>query len=92
MAVVPAWQRQGVGGELIRSGLEACRRLGAAAVVVLGHRDYYPRFGFRPAASSGLRYTEGQLQEHFMVRELVAGALETLAGEVRYLSSFDQVR
>jgi putative acetyltransferase len=92
MAVLPAWQGQGVGGELIRSGIEACRRLGASAVVVLGHRDYYPRFGFQPAASSSLRYREGEVQEHFMVRELVAGALETLAGEVRYLSPFDQVR
>jgi putative acetyltransferase len=47
-------QRQGVGSALVRAGLERCREIGAGAVVVLGHPDYYPKFGFLPAARFGL--------------------------------------
>ena len=46
MAVRPEYQRSGVGSQLIRAGLEECRRSGYSAVVVLGHPEYYPRFGF----------------------------------------------
>jgi putative acetyltransferase len=54
MAVAPTRQRQGVGSALVRAGLERCREIGAGAVVVLGHPDYYPKFGFLPAARFGL--------------------------------------
>ena len=46
MAVLPNWQRKGVGTALINEGLRACEKAGYKAVVVLGHPDYYPRFGF----------------------------------------------
>lgn len=46
MAVAPGLQRQGLGSDLVRAGLEFCREYGAHGVVVLGHVDYYPRFGF----------------------------------------------
>ena len=55
MAVLPANQRTGIGSALVRDGLERCRLLGAGAVVVFGHADYYPRFGFAPASRFGLR-------------------------------------
>jgi len=55
MAVLPDFQRQGVGTALVREGLDACRRLGHAIVIVVGHPEYYPRFGFVPAASYGIR-------------------------------------
>ncbi|TAL38416.1 MAG: N-acetyltransferase [Phenylobacterium sp.] len=46
MAVRPGLQRAGTGSALIRAGLDAAREFGAHGVLVLGHRDYYPRFGF----------------------------------------------
>ncbi|MFK4089466.1 GNAT family N-acetyltransferase [Kribbella sp. NPDC020789] len=49
LAVLPEYQKQGVGAELIRVGLAAARAAGERLVVLLGHADYYPRFGFRPA-------------------------------------------
>ena len=49
MAVRPEFQNQGIGSELVRQGLEACRRFGCRMVVVLGHSHFYPRFGFEPA-------------------------------------------
>jgi putative acetyltransferase len=50
LAVKPEYQRQGVGGMLIRAGIERLRELGSHLVFVLGHRDYYPRHGFIPDA------------------------------------------
>src|SRR5262245_5395759 len=54
MAVLPAHQRRGIGSALVRAGLEECRRLGCDAVIVLGHAEYYPRFGFRRASEFGI--------------------------------------
>jgi len=49
VAVLPKFQKQGIGSELILQGLNECRRLGHRIVVLVGHPDYYPRFGFLPA-------------------------------------------
>src|SRR5687767_1467058 len=46
LAVVPELQKRGIGSELMRRGLDACREAGHRIVVVLGHPEYYPRFGF----------------------------------------------
>jgi len=51
MAVLPEYQRQGVGAELIRTGITKLESKGCPFVVVLGHAEYYPRFGFEPASS-----------------------------------------
>jgi putative acetyltransferase len=50
LAVTPKYQRQGVGGILIRAGIEKLRDMGSQAVFVLGHKEYYPRYGFIPHA------------------------------------------
>ena len=88
MAVLPERQRKGVGGALIRAGLAACRELGVAVVVVLGHPEYYPRFGFVPAASHGLHSEYPVPPEVFMVCELQEGALRGAGGLVRYHRAF----
>ncbi len=88
MAVLPEHQRQGIGSALVREGLEACRVSGAGAVFVLGHAEYYPRFGFELASRHGLRFGDGSLAPYFMALELVPGTLRPLAGEVRYRPEF----
>jgi putative acetyltransferase len=88
MAVRPDHQRSGIGGQLIRAGLEQCRRNGYKAVVVLGHPEYYPRFGFAPAHSFGLTCEFPSPPEAFMAIELEAGALSGMNGLVRYLPQF----
>ena len=50
LAVTPEYKRQGVGGMLIRAGLEELRAIGSKMVFVLGHKEYYPRHGFMPHA------------------------------------------
>ena len=92
MAVHPDWQRQGIGVELVREGLQACQQLGTPAVVVLGHPSYYPRFGFTPAADFGLQseYDDAP-PEAFMALELQPGALDDAVGTVAYHPAFGDV-
>lgn len=91
MAVRPRHQRQGVGSALVRSGLEACTAAGYGLVVVVGHADYYPRFGFQRASPHGLRLPYAVPDEAFMVAELTAGALDDAAGMVVYPPQFAAV-
>jgi putative acetyltransferase len=91
MAVRPQHQRTGVGGQLIRAGLAECRRLGYSAVVVLGHPEYYPRFGFVPAHTFGLTCEYPSPPEAFMALELVPGSIPRRSGLVRYLPEFAAV-
>lgn len=89
MAVSPDRQRHGVGSGLVRHGLEACRRIGYAAVVVVGHPAYYPRFGFQRGSIFGLRCEFEVPDDVFMATELRAGALSG-GGEVRYAPEFSE--
>lgn len=88
MAVVASRQRQGVGSALVREGLARCRRLGAQAVIVLGHPAYYPRFGFVPASRFGVACEYDAPDEAFMLVELGAGAMAGAGGTARYHSAF----
>jgi putative acetyltransferase len=88
MAVAPARQRRGIGSALVRAGLERCREIGAAAVVVLGHPDFYPRFGFRPVARFGLSCAYDVPAEAFVAIELEPDGLSGAAGTVSYHPAF----
>ena len=89
MAVTPSRQRQGVGSSLVREGLEECRRLGVAVVVVLGHLNYYPRFGFSPEKARCIRSKYSGA--HFMALELAPGVLDGVLGTVIYPPPFSEV-
>ena len=88
MAVYPDWQREVIGSALIRWSLGECRRDGHELVFVLGHPDYYPRFGFVPAMPLGVRCLFEAPSEAFMLLELCPGALAGLNGTVRYRPEF----
>ena len=88
MAVLPSHQSQGIGSSLVQAGLEESRRIGFEAVVVLGHPDYYPRFGFSTASSFGLLSEYDVPQDVFMALELKSGALRGYGGRIRYHSAF----
>ena len=83
MSVLPEFQNRGIGSRLVREGLEACKREGYAVVVVLGHANYYPRFGFSRAKDYGLD-NEYDATDEFMVIELQEGILTGLRGLVKY--------
>lgn len=86
MAVVPSRQRQGIGSRLVREGLRTCADTGHRIVVVLGHPDYYPRFGFSARLAERLKAPFSG--PAFMALELVPGALENITGDVRYPPAF----
>ena len=88
MAVAPSRQRRGIGSALVLMGLAECRSVGAQAVVVLGHPEFYPRFGFIPADRFGLRCEYDVPHEAFMALELCPAALGDISGTVRYHAAF----
>ncbi|MBN9538764.1 MAG: N-acetyltransferase [Alphaproteobacteria bacterium] len=87
MAVSPAHQRRGIGSELVQSGLALARQREWWAVIVLGHPDYYPRFGFSAALARPLAAPYSG--EAFMALELVPGALSGTGGKVVYPAAFE---
>ena len=89
VAVLPDFQRQGIGSKLICEGLERSKHAGYDAVVVLGDPAYYSRFGFLRAADFGLQNEYGAHDE-FMVLPLHDGALEAVRGMVKYLPEFKE--
>lgn len=88
VAVLPSHQKKGVGSLLCRNGLTQLADMGHKIAVVLGHSTYYPRFGFKPAHSYGIRCTWNVPPEAFMVMELQPGALEGVTGLVEYGPEF----
>ncbi|MDB4637726.1 N-acetyltransferase, partial [bacterium] len=88
MAVLPDFQRQGIGSELVTAGLNICREQGWDAVVVLGYPEFYPRFGFVPASQFKIGCEYDVPDEVFMLVELNTGALDGCWGTVNYHSAF----
>jgi putative acetyltransferase len=89
MAVRPDHQRRGIGTALVREGLQHCAEQGHRIVVVLGHTEFYPRFGFSPKLAEPL--ASPYAGEAFMALELVPGALAGVVGEVRYPPPFERL-
>ena len=87
LAVLPAFQRRGVGTRLTQAGLEACRAAGFPFVVVLGEPDFYRRFEFQKASARGLRNAYG-VDDPFMVIELRSASLPPGGGLVKYAPEF----
>ncbi len=90
MAVLPRIQRHGIGTLLVRSGMIICREVGMKAIIVLGHPNFYSRFGFAPASGFGLAPSWSNVPDDaFMALELVPGALAQTSGTVQYATAFD---
>jgi putative acetyltransferase len=91
MAVLPAWQRQGIGSQLVQAGIEILTCRGYPFIIVLGHPEYYPRFGFKRASHSGIRSQwEGVPDEAFMILILNDEAVFGACGVARYRNEFDE--
>jgi len=92
MAVRPDRQRQGIGSQLVRRGLDILRERGRPFVVVVGHPEYYPRFGFEPASKHGLvSQWENIPPEAFMVVVLDLHAMAGTSGVAKYRDEFNEV-
>ncbi len=86
LSVIPSQQRRGIGSMLVAVGLRECVKAGHRIAVVLGHREFYPRFGFSAALAE--RLVSPFSGPSFMALELVPAALEGITGEVRYPPPF----
>ncbi len=91
MAVVPGQQRRGIGSLLVRTGLRRAAELGHRLVIVLGHVDYYPRFGFAPASALGITPPFLAPDEAFMACVLVPGGAAGVSGVVQFPPEFSKV-
>jgi putative acetyltransferase len=90
MAVLPGHQRQGIGSQLVRRGLDILRERGCPFVVVVGHPEYYPRFGFKPASTHGIvSQWEGVPDAAFMVLVLDARVMTGVSGVAKYREEFN---
>ncbi len=92
MAVLPDRQRQGIGSQLVRRGVDILRDRGCPFVVVVGHPEYYPRFGFEPASTHGLASQwEGVPNAAFMALVLDVHAMAGVSGIAKYREEFNEV-
>lgn len=89
MAVRPEYQRKGIGSQLIKCGIEKAKELQYKSVIVLGHRHYYPKFGFVPADKWNIKSPYDVPSNVFMALELVTGALTGVNGTVKYPKEFE---
>jgi putative acetyltransferase len=92
MAVLPDRQRQGIGSQLARRGLDILHKRRCPFVVVVGHPEYYPRFGFEPGSTHGLASQwEGVPEPAFMVLILDANAMAGVSGVAKYREEFNEI-
>jgi len=85
LAVIPKFQRQGIGGSLIKKGLQLLSKSGVELVFVLGHPEYYPRHGFTPAGKLGFETPYPIPEKHanaWMVQALRPGIIGSVSGQV----------
>jgi len=91
MAVLPEHQRQGIGSSLVRRGVELLRERSCPFAIVLGHPEYYRRFGFEPAGAYGLQSQwEGGPDEAFLVLFFDESLKSHTGGTARYRDEFDE--
>lgn len=88
LSVVPARQKQGIGGALIRAGVERAEAMGEPLILLLGHPEYYPRFGFERARPLGIEPPSPAIADAaFMVLRL-SRYDERYRGQVSYPAAF----
>ena len=88
VAVSPDYQNNGIGGQLIEAAHAKAKELGYTSIILLGLKDYYPRFGYKPLADFGIYLPFDVPQEYTMCIELVPNALQGISGRVHYPKEF----
>lgn len=91
MAVLPKYQNKGIGSKLVNAGLHQCMAQGYDAVAVLGHPNYYPKFGFLPSKIFKIKSEYDVPVDTFMIKELRPGILNSRHGTIKYNSLFNEL-
>ena len=90
MAVLPEYQRQGIGSQLVQAGIEALKQADCGFIILVGHPTYYPRFGFEPASRYGIQSEWEVPDDAFMVLVLDEQRKEGLSGTAKYRPEFSE--
>ena len=88
LAVLPKYQNKGIGGMLLKEAHKRAAARGYGTAVLLGHKEYYPRFGYRKAADYGIKFPFDVPSEYCQVIELIPDTLKGIKGIVRYPAVF----
>lgn len=88
VAVLPAFQNKGIGGMLIKEAHRIAKKLGYQSIILLGHENYYPKFGYRPLHQFNISLPFDAPKENCMAIELVPDALKRKEGSVVYPKEF----
>lgn len=88
VAVLTSYQKRGIGAELIKEGHKKAKELGYKSVVLLGHANYYPKFGYKLASKYAIRIPFDAPDENCMLIELKLGTLKGIKGVVEYPKAF----
>lgn len=90
VSVLPEYQKLGVGSKLILAGHQKAIEMGFLSVVLLGHKDYYPRFGYQPCEMFHIRLPFDVPADFCMALELIPGSLKGVSGVVEYDAAFSE--
>ncbi len=90
VSVLPNYQRKGIGGQLIQSAHQKAKSLGYTSIVLLGHENYYPRFGYQQAHLFGINFPFEAPRENCFVLELIPNTLQAVYGTIEYAQEFYQ--
>ena len=88
VSVLPTFQGLGIGGELIKKAHSVAAQLGYKLIALLGHSDYYPRFGYVRASKYGIQFPFDAPDENCMMIELVERGLAGVSGTLQYPKEF----
>jgi putative acetyltransferase len=91
ISVIPSFQNRKVGGRLIKEGLEKAKKLGFKSVMVVGHSEYYPRFGFEKASKYGISAPFDVSDSALFAIELEKDGLKNCSGIIEYPSEYNEV-
>ena len=91
MAVLPELQRQGIGSKLVDAGNRQIEAGGCPFIIVVGHPEFYPRFGFKPARTRGITSEWNVPDEVLMLMVLDEGEMQCVSGVAKYRSEFSSV-
>jgi putative acetyltransferase len=89
MSVIPEFQNNGIGSLLVNSGFSVLKKKGYKSVIVLGHKAYYPRFGFQPASKWKIHLPFEVPDDCFMAIEIMENGLKGISGTVIYPDEYN---
>lgn len=88
VAVLPEFQNQGIGGKLIMHAHMKARKIGFRSIILVGHEEYYPRFGYKPTSSFGITFPFEAPEINCMAVELVKDGLKGVSGLIEFPKEF----